>query len=59
MFRNLDGGGGAAAVDRLEIRSPSGRVDILKAVASRQDVIVAEGEVWSIPPPELEVAEAL
>jgi hypothetical protein len=36
--------GRATAADRLEIRWPSGRVDVLKAVASQQDVIVAEGE---------------
>jgi hypothetical protein len=36
--------GRAAAADRLEVRWPSGRVDVLKAVASQQDVTVAEGE---------------
>ena len=36
--------GQAGAVDRLDVRWPSGRVDVLKAVASQQDVTVAEGE---------------
>jgi hypothetical protein len=36
--------GRAAAADRLEVRWPSGRIDVLKAVASQQDVTVAEGE---------------
>ncbi|HZM96861.1 MAG TPA: CRTAC1 family protein [Vicinamibacterales bacterium] len=38
------GMGRAAAADRLEIRWPSGRIDVLKAIASQQDVTVAEGE---------------
>jgi len=36
--------GQATAVDRLDVRWPSGRVDVLKAIASQQDVTVAEGE---------------
>jgi len=35
--------GRASAVDRLDVRWPSGRVDALKAIASQQDVTVAEG----------------
>jgi hypothetical protein len=36
--------GQAKVVDRLDVRWPSGRVDVLKAIASQQDVTVAEGE---------------
>jgi len=35
--------GRASVVDRLDVRWPSGRVDVLKAIASQQDVTVAEG----------------
>jgi hypothetical protein len=36
--------GAATAVDRLDVRWPSGRVDALKAVPAQQVVTVAEGE---------------
>ena len=35
--------GRSSVVDRLDVRWPSGRVDVLKAIASQQDVTVAEG----------------
>jgi enediyne biosynthesis protein E4 len=37
------GVGRASAVDRLDVRWPSGRLDVLKAIASQQDVTVVEG----------------
>ncbi len=35
--------GRASVVDRLDVRWPSGRMDVLKAIASQQDVTVVEG----------------